>query len=79
MKLSKYKQSRRKLARRHIRSRELTDTKPLQTGGRFHVHNGRVHKGAGFEGNLFGAVTDVMGVFGSMGEKTRGVAIQVYK
>ena len=50
MRLTKYKRLRRKLARRHIRSRELTDTKPLQTGGRFHVHMGRVHRGAGFEG-----------------------------
>ena len=50
MRLTKYKRLRRKLARRHIRSRELTDTKPLQTGGRHHVHEGRVHRGAGFEG-----------------------------
>ena len=73
MKLSKYKQSRRKLARRHIRSRELTDTKPLKTGGRFHVHKGRVHKGAGFEGKLICGVTDVMDSIGALGDRTRGV------
>ena len=50
MKLTKYKKLQRKLARRHIRSRELTDTKPLATGGRIHIWKGRVHKGAGFEG-----------------------------
>ena len=70
MKLSKYKQSRRKLARRHVRSRELTDTKPLKTGGRFHVHNGRVHKGAGFEGNLFGGSSDIVSLL---------VPFEVYK
>ena len=52
------------MARTHVRSRELTDNKPLKTGGRLHVHMGRVHKGAGFEGNLFGAVTDIMGMLG---------------
>ena len=72
MRLTKYKQSRRKQARRYIRSRELTDTKPLKTGGRLHVHNGRVHKGAGFEGKLFGAVTDVMDMLGNLGDRTRG-------
>lgn len=61
MKLSKYKQNRRKMAKRHIRSRELTDTKPLKTGGRLHVHNGRVHKGAGFEGRGSDPATDVTG------------------
>ena len=49
------------MAKRHIRSRELTDTKPLKTGGRLHVHNGRVHKGAGFEGRGSDPATDVTG------------------
>ena len=48
------------MARRHVRSRELTDTKPLQTGGRFHVHEGRVHKGAGFEGSVGEKIRDVV-------------------
>ena len=76
MKLTKYKRNQRKLAKRHVRSRELTDTKPLKRGGRFHVHNGRVHKGAGFEGQLFGSITDVMGVLGGMGDKTRAEVYQ---
>ena len=54
---------------RRVRS---TDNKPLTTGGRLHVHRDRVHKGAGFEGKLFGAVTDVMGMLGDLGDKTRG-------
>lgn len=72
MRLNKYKQHRQKMAKRHVRSRILTDSKPLKTGGRVHVHNGRVHIGAGFEGKIFGAVTDVMDLLGSMGDKTRG-------
>ena len=67
MRLNKYKQLRRKLARRHIRSRELTDTKPLQRGGRLHVHEGRVHRGAGFEGrqpNAGEQIRDVVSMTG---------------
>ena len=60
MRLTKYKRLRRKLAKRHVRSRELTDTKPLQTGGRFHVHEGRVHRGAGFEGSAGETIRDVV-------------------
>lgn len=72
MRLTKYKQHRQKMAKIHARSRRLTDSKPLKTGGRLHVHNGRVHTGAGFEGKMFGAVTDVMDLLGNMGDKTRG-------
>ena len=43
-----------------MRSRELTDTKPLQTSGRFHVHEGRVHRGAGFEGSAGETIRDVV-------------------
>ncbi|MDE0744735.1 MAG: hypothetical protein OSB66_03290 [SAR202 cluster bacterium] len=59
------------MARSHARSKRLTDTKPLKTGGRLHVHNGRVHKGAGFEGQVFGAIGDAMDLFKAMGDKTR--------
>lgn len=79
MRLTKYKQHRHKLAKRHARSKRITDSKPLKTGGRLHVHNGRVHIGAGFEGKVLGVVGDMMDLFGSMGDKTRGVAMQVYR
>ncbi len=79
MRLTKYKQHRHKLAKRHARSKRITDSKPLKTGGRLHVHKGRVHIGAGFEGKVLGVVGDMMDLFGSMGDKTRGVAMQVYR
>ncbi|MDE0745961.1 MAG: hypothetical protein OSB66_09540 [SAR202 cluster bacterium] len=75
MRLTKHKRHRKKLAKRYVRSRELTDTKPLKKGGRFHVHHGRVHKGAGFEGHLFGAVSDVMDLLGGLGDKTRAALV----
>jgi len=75
MRLTKYKQHRHKMARRHARSRRLTDSKPLKTGGRLHVHKGRVHIGAGFEGKLFGAVGDIMDLFGSMGDNRRALTV----
>ena len=74
MRLTKYKRLRRKLARKHIRSRELTDTKPLQTGGRHHVHEGRVHRGAGFEGQTSASeqIRDVVSMT-PMGSVLRGI------
>ena len=62
MRLTKYKKLHRKLAKRYVRSRELTDTKPLQTSGRFHVHEGRVHRGAGFEGSAGETIRDVVSI-----------------
>ena len=66
MRLSKYKRLQRKLTRRYERSRKRADTKPLATGGVLHVSHGRVHKGAGFEGQLFGAAGDIMDIITSL-------------
>lgn len=41
-----------KVIRRVENSQKRTSTKPLPTGGKIHVHSGRVHRGAGFEGQV---------------------------
>ena len=67
MRLSKYKQGRHKMAKIHARSRRMTDSKPLKTGGRLHVHKGRVHIGAGLEGrqpNAGEQIRDVVSMTG---------------
>ena len=46
-----------KVMRRVETRKKQTDTKPLPTGGMVHVHQGRVHKGAGF-GDALGAIGD---------------------
>ena len=47
MRLTKYK---RHLNRHRNAYNNIKQITPLKTGGRIHVHEGRVHKGAGFEG-----------------------------
>ena len=47
MRLTKYK---RHLNRHRNVYNNIKQITPLKTGGRIHVHEGRVHKGAGFEG-----------------------------
>ena len=56
---------------RRVESRQKqTSTKPLPIGGKVHVYSGRVHRGAGFEGQV-----DAIGWAQQQGAKYGHVAL----